>query len=101
MKVNFKTAGSPNKIRNSAAPMSMIKGFGKRNSLLEVKAAAASPDRLRQSMRASLAQNQNAQASLRNTITRAEKSFKIGETTEAGDVIIENERLKNTVEILN
>ena len=40
-------------------------------------------------------------ASIRNSINRASVSFKLEGGTEAGDLVIENERLKSTLMILN
>ena len=39
--------------------------------------------------------------SVRGSIARASVSFKIADGTEAGDLVIENERLKSTLMILN
>ena len=39
--------------------------------------------------------------SIRNSINRASVSFKLAGGTEAGDLVIENERLKSTLMILN
>ena len=39
--------------------------------------------------------------SIRHSIARASVSFKIADGTESGDLVIENERLKSTLMILN
>lgn len=57
--------------------------------------------KMRQSMAVNLGQQALDNKSVRNSIARASVSFKIADGTEAGDLVIENERLKSTLMILN
>jgi len=47
------------------------------------------------------AQFGNTNKSAKSSIQRASVSFQLAKGTEAGDIVIENERLKSTLEILN
>ena len=57
--------------------------------------------KMRQSMAVNLGQQALDNKSVRGSIARASVSFKIADGTEAGDLVIENERLKSTLMILN
>lgn len=54
----------------------------------------------RQSMRASNSALGNQRASVANTIARASKAFSIDGNTDAAALVVENERLKTTIHVL-
>ena len=56
---------------------------------------------IRKSMAINAADHQQTTKSIRHSIARASVSFKIADGTESGDLVIENERLKSTLMILN
>lgn len=55
----------------------------------------------RKSMAVDTAKSFAQQQSVRNTVARASVAFNAGGGTQAGELVIENERLKSTLLILN
>ena len=56
---------------------------------------------IRKSISSQIKDNKVSGREVRKSIERASMSFQLEDGTEAGDIVIENERLKNTLQIMN